>query len=159
MPTATVEEDTKVEATETPTEEKPAKKAKRPYVLTPFQAHKLMNKALEDAGLEGNIQGPMAYSYANQNRYDTRPAEVDVAAGADKPRVEVVREGDHGFDVFLTKFVADRLAKANKATKAEGDEEGDATETAAILSDPETMEAIAEGEAELEEDDNEVEAE
>jgi len=182
MSTATIEEQATDNAQGTPAQP-PAqpKKAKRPYVFTPFQAMKVLNLELEKAGLanvetgEGCVQGPMVYQYGNQGKFKVHPAQVDVDAGVEKPRQEVDEES---FNAFVEEFVkarksgkrvtstapatADETAvdQATNAAMEESqpvvtdDNELDDSdleaptaeaETAEILSDPETMDAIAEG--------------
>jgi hypothetical protein len=145
---ATLEADAPQADAQTPeTEQKPqetaetngtakAKKAKRPFVLTPFQCKNRLNDMLVKAGLadaetgEGLLQGPMLYQYAAQGRFKTHPAQVDVEAGVTKPRLEA---DEASFMDFAKKYIA---AKASGTrSKAEEPEGADAGETQA---DPRT---------------------
>ena len=106
------------------TEEKP-KKVKLPYVLTPYQATKLVNKALAEAGVlnkDGDgpkiVGSPMLYIYARAERFQIRRAPIDIERGAEKPRWEVFPVED--FQTWLDEYVDN--AKNGKKSKKDKDE-------------------------------------
>jgi hypothetical protein len=133
---------TATEQTEAPaTETKAAKKEKRAYVFTPFQAMKEVNKLLANAGVDRKLQGPMLYSYANQGKFKTGPATCDVEAGVEKPRQEVDRDS---FDEWAAAFVTAAAEGKRNTQKAAADESDEADD---------------ENEVDVEDDDNELDVE
>jgi hypothetical protein len=137
--------------TEAPATETPAKKAKRAHVETPFQKMKVINKMLADAGVERVLQGPMLYSYANQGKFTTHPAQADVEAGVEKPRLEV---DEDSFLEWAEAFVT--AAKSGKKNTAKASTEA---ETAADAEETELDETEVEDENEVDDDDEESDEE
>jgi hypothetical protein len=137
MSTATAEP--KVEETEAAPAK--AKKEKRPFVLTPYQVRNQLNKALEKAGLEGNIQGPMVYSYAGSGKLGEITKAED---GREQVDPEKAAE-------FIAAFVEARKNGTKVTAKAETEEADEDAET--------DEDADADEADEPEDTDDEVEAE
>jgi hypothetical protein len=137
-----------------------AKKEKRAYVFTPFQAMKEANDRLEQEGLAANLQGPMLYSYAKQGRFGTHPAQCDIDAGAEKPRLEV---DEDSFHEWLDKYVSARK-NGTKVAKAEAEVKDDADEAESDDGEDDDLDELDEesddeDDEESDEDDDDAEAE
>jgi hypothetical protein len=103
--TATIDETQTDTTAQTEAPAKTEKKAKRPYVHTPYQCMKVVNQMLADAGSDTKLQGPMLYQYAKQGKFATHPAQVDIERGV--PEHEVRLEVDEAsFMEWAEKFVA-----------------------------------------------------
>jgi hypothetical protein len=102
--TETAPETEKAQTTEA--QAQPAKKGKRPYVFTPFQARNVLNDMLQKAGLQIELPGPMVYSWAKQGKFKTRISQEDVDRGEEHPRIEADEES---FMAFAASFVESKL--------------------------------------------------
>jgi hypothetical protein len=124
MSTATIDETKSASNASTEAPAKPAKKEKRPYVFTPYQAMKVVNDMLDKAGLDIKLQGPMLYQYASQGKFKSHPAQVDIDRG--EPEHKVRLEADEAsFMEWAEAFVAGKLPKAETESDTEsgtGDE-------------------------------------
>lgn len=126
-----------------PAETKPEKPAPVSPV-TPFQACKRVNDALKAAGLNKRIQAPMLYTYANKNKFDTRPAKKVTQKGIEK---EVMEIDEKSFMTWMEGYLADVIAKTTGAKKAQA--------PVADASNEQTEEVVAE----VEQDSTPAEAE
>jgi hypothetical protein len=158
--TATIDE-TKTDTTaQTEAPAKTEKKVKRPYVFTPYQAMKSVNEALEEAGSETKLQGPMLYQYAKQGKFKTHPAQVDIDRGV--PEHEVRLEVDEeSFFEWQEKFVATHVKPSEPGLDENtGDEAKPESEEPVVIDDKsETVEDEIDEDDTDSDDEDEPEAE
>jgi len=146
MTAQTIEKTETNETAQTEAPSKTEKKAKRPYVFTPYQAMKSVNEALEEAGSETKLQGPMLYQYAKQGKFKTHPAQVDIDRGVPEHEVRLEVDEDSFFE-WQEKFVASHVKPSEPGLDENTGDEAKPAEDAAPSDDEAPVDT------ELDEDD------
>jgi hypothetical protein len=105
-----------------PTEAEPAK-AEPNFVMTPYQATKRVNEALQEAGIDKTVRSPMIYIYAGKGAFETHETVKVTKKGTEQVVKEIDEESFLAWMANYVKGAAERAtAKVEQVDVAEGEE-------------------------------------